>query len=42
MNIIDLNNTNSFSYVILTFDFEIKDENQIIFAPNGVGKTSLF
>ncbi|QOS39376.1 hypothetical protein DYE49_02450 [Treponema rectale] len=42
MNIIDPNNTNPFSYVILPSDFEIKDEAQIIFAPNGVGKTSLF
>ena len=42
MNIIDPNNTDPFSYVILPSDFEIKDEAQIIFAPNGVGKTSLF
>ncbi len=42
MNIIDSTNTAPFTYVVLPPTFEIKDEAQIIFAPNGIGKTTLF
>lgn len=42
MNIIDPTNITNFAYVTLPATFEIKDEAQIIFAPNGVGKTTLF
>ncbi len=42
MNIIDPTNTANFAYVVLPKDFEIQDDAQIIFAPNGVGKTTLF
>lgn len=42
MNILNVNDIEAYSYVVLPNDFEIIDESQIIFAPNGTGKTTLF
>lgn len=42
MNIIKPNDLKDYPYVILPPNFEIQDEPQIIFAPNGTGKTTLF
>lgn len=42
MNILDINNTDPYTYVVLPSDFEIENNSQIIFAPNGTGKTTLF
>ncbi|MEA5061019.1 MAG: hypothetical protein VB015_01165 [Erysipelotrichaceae bacterium] len=42
MNILDNTNLNPCTYLVLRNNFKISDEPQIIFAPNGTGKTTLF
>ncbi|MDD6469135.1 MAG: hypothetical protein PUF99_04425 [Bacilli bacterium] len=42
MNILDKTNLTPFTFLSLPSDFEISDDPQIILAPNGTGKTTLF